>query len=65
MAVETQHEMICPHIQRTGKELRKVKIVNINTWWTKSGRSYGEMHEIPKKHESKINSFRNRIININ
>ena len=54
-----------PTHPRTGKELRKVKIVNINVHGgLKVADPYGEMHEIPKKHESKINSFRNRIINV-
>tara|TARA_B100000683_G_scaffold30561_1_gene27052 strand:+ start:505 stop:1401 length:897 start_codon:yes stop_codon:yes gene_type:complete len=48
---------------RTGKELRKVKIVDI-TKTREATDPYGNVHEIPIKHESKINSFRNRIINV-
>ena len=54
-----------PTHPRTGKELRKVKIVNLNIHGgQKVADPYGDYHEIPKKHESKINSFRNRIINV-
>ena len=48
---------------RTGKKLRKVKIVDIRTTRVATD-PYGVEHEIPEKHESKINSFRNRIINV-
>lgn len=50
---------------RTGKELRKVKIINIKEHGGETIKDYyGNEHVIPTKHESKINSFRKRIINI-
>lgn len=53
------------HHPRTGKELRKVKIVNIKTHGgQKVADPYGNVHEIPTKHQAKINSHRNRIINV-
>ena len=50
---------------RTGKKMRKAKIVSL----TKHGGEqvqdpYGNWHDIPKKAEFKINSFRNRDIKI-
>lgn len=48
---------------RTGKELRKAKIVDIRIT-REATDPYGNVHEIPEKHESKINSHRNRIINV-
>ena len=50
---------------RTGKEMRKAKIVKLSEHGGKIMRDpYGNIHEIPKKAEFKINSFRQRGIEI-
>ena len=50
---------------RTGKKMRKAKIVNLKEHGGKKVQDpYGNWHDIPTKAEFKINSFRNRGIEI-
>ena len=50
---------------RTGKRMRKAKIVSLIEHGGKKVQDpYGNWHDIPKKAEFKINSFRNRDIKI-
>ena len=50
---------------RTDKRMRKAKIVSLTEYGGKKVQDpYGNWHDIPKKAEFKINSFRNRDIKI-
>ena len=49
----------------TGKKMRKAKIVSLKEHGGEKVQDpYGNWHDIPKKAEFKINSFRNRDIKI-
>ena len=63
--ISTTGQEISPSEIKKGKKMRKAKIVSLKEHGGKKVQDpYGNWHDIPTKAEFKINSFRNRGIEI-